>query len=285
MNARIVTAVLVGMGMLVGADALAVEWKSYGEFRHTLGLPGNGFGVDENGQIGAGGARHMSVPCAYTPARGNYAVTYYSGSEDNSIQFEFGGHKTESTGHWGIGLGKPGRGIYVAEAFVEKHLSVNAYHLQWQVVDETEDTPAVAVGVFDIFDQRQEMTGIPHGARSFYAVASRKVTGGDKPLYASLGIGSGRFNDRPFGGVSWYPARNVNLGVEYDGLLVRPHASYQVHDKDEWGVSLGLGWADFDRPASGFTITRGGGGSRPATSEEGGLVWRGGSSKADDDEE
>jgi len=145
--------------------------------------------------------------------------------------------------------------VYVSEVFVEKHLDVNCFDVQWQVVDESEDTPAVAIGVFDALDQREKRGGIPHGARSFYAVATRKTVDGPHPVFASFGFGSGRFGDRPFGAVSWYPLDRIVLGFEYDGRMPRPHIAYNVTGSDQWGFNVGLGWSNFERPALGFSMS------------------------------
>ena len=255
MLARLLIALFVALGLLTSRPAQAVDWQDYPEFLHVSGLPGNGFGVDENGQVGFGGAFHQNVPCAYTPAKGNYSASYYAGSVDDRARFTFGGNTVDGTGHIGLGLGKPGHGVYIAEMFVEEHLSVNAFHLQWQVGDESGDRPAIAIGVVDILDQREARHNIPHGARSFYVVATKKVAAGDKPAYVSAGLGDGRFNDRPFGALTWYPSQNLNVGIEYDGRMPRPYAAISMGGRHGYTAALAVGWSDFDRPNLGFMIT------------------------------
>jgi hypothetical protein len=246
---------VAAVGTLLAPAALAVEWKDYAEFQHTSALPGNGYAVNENGQVGFLGAFHMNVPCAYTPCSGNYAACYYSGSNDSALRFSTGGINTDSTGMIGLGFGKPGAGLYLSETFVESRLSVNCFNFQWQLHDETRDVPAIAVGVLDILDQREARLGEPHGARSFYITMTRKVTSTDTPVYTSLGFGSGRFEDRPFGAVSWFPTDWAMLGFEYDGRMPRPHGALNVYTTDKWNVTGAIGWSNFERPVVGFNIT------------------------------
>lgn len=239
----------------LAAPALASDWTDFPEFRHVSGLPGNGFGVDPNGQVGFGGAFHMNVPCAYTPARDNYAMGYYSASADSSLRFGFGGKDVDGTGFVAAGLGQPGRGICVSETFTEKHLRVNCFNLQWEFQPETEQSPALAVGVLDIQNRRPRVLDGMHGARSFYVVASRRLVVDDKLLYGSVGIGDGRFHSRPFAGLSWYPAQRINLGLEYDGWVLRPHAAYNLAGRGGLDATAALAWSDFDRPVLGLAIT------------------------------
>jgi len=250
---HILVSMMAAITLLLSTAALGFDWEDYPQFLHLSALPGNGFGVDNDGQVGFHGAYHMNVPCAYTPSRGNYSISYYSASDENRVRFRFGGTETNGTGHIGVGLGKPGRGLYVTEVFVDEDF-VNTVNLQWQVLPEDLEKPAVAIGILDIFDQRQKRGGINGGARSFYATATRQVSHGDQPAYASIGIGDGKFNGL-FGAVTWYPADWVNLGFEYDGRIERPHAAFRVYENDGLTAAVGAAWSNFDRPVVGFSLT------------------------------
>ncbi len=252
MMSRLVLMFTIVSLLCAGTVALAVDWSDYAAFRHVSSLPGNGFGVDQNGDIGFGGAYHMNVPCAYTPTKGNYSVGYNSGSNDSKIRLKFEGHDTNGTAHVGLGLGNPGHGLWVAEIFVDEDWR-NTVNLQWQVADESVDRPAVAIGVLDVFDQRMKKSGINGGARSWYVTATRKIEKVEDPLFVTLGIGDGRFSG-PFAAVSWYPGRDLNVGFEYDGRIPTPHAAVDLYDKDNVKVDMNLSWANFDRPAVGFSF-------------------------------
>lgn len=257
MKPRGIVLLSLGLGALMAVPALATDWLDYPEFRHTSGLPGNGFGVNEEGKVGFGGAFHMNVPCAYTPTLGQVSVGYHSGSLDSRLRFQFGGDETDSTGYIGIGLGKPGKSIYFADVFVEKDLNVNCQHVQWQVQDETHDLPAIAVGIFDMFDNRERRYREPHGTRSYYIVATRRSQESERPLYVTVGYGNGRFRNRAFSAVSWYPNDRFNLGFEYDGMVPRPHLAYSVAQQASWDFTAAVAWPNFERPTLGFSLSFG----------------------------
>ena len=239
--------------MTVGAHA--VDWNAYPEFPASSGLPGNGFGVLPDGKVGFGGEFNIAVPCAYTPSLGNVAAVYISGSHDSKPRLQFGGEETDGTGLIGVGLGRPGHSVYASEVWVQKSLSVKCINLQWQVLEQREENPALAIGVFDAFDEREEYLSVPHGARSFYAVASKQQEFAGRPGFASVGYGSGKFGDRPFGAVSWYPTPNINLGFEYDGRMATPHLAVGMRSGGAWSADALIAWSNFERPALGFGLT------------------------------
>ena len=249
--------ITVALTLLLCSAAIAVNWDDFTELRHISGLPGNGFAVNEHGQVGFGGAFHMNVPCAYTPSAGNYALSYYAASMDNKIRFQFRGEATDGTGHVGLGFGKPGNGFYVSELFVEQNFNANCMSAQWQVLDEdhSRNRPALAIGVLDIFDQREAENKEPNSARSFYLTATQEVSTGDRPIYLTLGFGNGRFGDHPFGAITWHPATSCILGFEYDGLVTRPYAAYHLVEGGKWDITTALAWSDFERPVLGFSVT------------------------------
>lgn len=234
--------------------AHATDWGAFNDFRHVSGLPGNGFSVSPSGQVGDQGASHMNVPCAYTPASGNYVASYHAASRDASVHFTFGGDSVDGCGALLVGLGRPGSAFCVSECFVESHLNVNATNAQWQVHDETRDVPAIAIGCQDVFDQRQDAWGTRHGARSFYVVATRQPEP-TVPVYVSLGYGNHRFNDSLFGAINWWPDEATSVGFEYDGFVPRPFVTYRLTEMSGVSVTLGAAWSNFERPVLGASFT------------------------------
>jgi len=245
-------AICLGLMLAVGI-AGAEDWYDYPQFRHVSGLPGGAAPVNEDGQLRFGGAFHINIPCAYTPSRDNYSLMFGSGSrEDGKVHLGYKGHGVDGQLHAMFGLGEPGHGFAVTGIFVDETWR-NTINVQWQAQDETADKPAIAVGVFDIFEQRQKRYRVNGGARSFYIAATRLVKEGDQPLYATLGLGDGRFNGI-FGGISWYPSERVNLGLEYDGRVPRPHAAYRAYSNENLEELLWGGLTNFERPLIGFTV-------------------------------
>lgn len=234
----------------------AANWDDYGDLRYSIGLPGNGFGVTNDGTTGFGGALHLGIPCAYTPAAGNYSGSYSVSSRDHALRFGFRGEDINGTGHLGIGIGNPGSGLYISHTFVEERLSVNCWNVQYQVLSENAHCPAVAIGILDVFNERIGRGRAPHGGRSLYAVASKEIVPGHKPLFGSAGIGTDRFHGG-FAGLSWYPWEKLNLGMEYDGFLIQPHLAYEVLATDAWSVIGTCGWSNFEYPLLGLTVTFG----------------------------
>lgn len=247
----------LALTLALTSPALAdTDWLRFPEFRHVSSMPGNGFGVDAEGRVGFGGALNMNVPCAYTPASGNYVAGYHSSSTGSDIKLGFGGDEVDGTLFVGAGFYAPGSGIYVSEIFTEEHLGVNTWNAQLQIADETRDCPAIAVGCIDLQNRRPGIAGGLHGARSIYVAASKQLAAGALPLYLTVGYGGGRFDHDLFGAISWYPGPNLNVGLEHDGMITTPHATWRFLTRDRWEASASLSWGDFDRPDVGITVTR-----------------------------
>ena len=256
MRTLLAAALVAGLALMVGS-ACAEDWRDHPEFRHVCGLPGSGVPVNEFGQFGFGGAYHMNVPCAYTPSKDNYALMYNSASRDSTFRLRLSGHRTDGSAAAMVGFGKPGRGL-TATYFVVDEEWVNTINLQYQVREEDDDIPAIAVGILDIFDQRQELAGRNGGARSIYVTATRKILESEKPLYVTLGLGNEKFHGL-FGAVSYYPSDRLNVGFEYDGRVARPHVAYNLAkskgEEKAWDASVHVGWSNFDRPIWGLNAT------------------------------
>ena len=255
---RIILAVAVlVIGTVVSAQA-ADNWNEFYQFRHSSTLPGNLFGVTTDGQVGFEGALLQNVPVAYTPCSGNWVLGGNSGSNNSGLHLGWGGDKVNGTALLGVGLGKSGRGIYLSEMVTGTDICP-AYNIQIQVMAETFDHPAVAVGVQDILNQRQRMVGHPHGARSAYAVITGKIGPAERPTYITLGWGGGRFSSSPFGGISMPLSNMATLVGEYDGFNTNAGLAWSLLSRPaqrQWGAIGYLGWSDLERPVVGFTLTR-----------------------------
>ena len=241
----------------VSADE-ADPWHKFYQFRHSSALPGNLFGVTADGQIGFDGALQQNVPVAYTPSAGNWVLGGNSGSNDSGIHLKWRGGEVNGTAFLGVGLGKPGRGIYLSEMATGDDYAP-AQNVQVQLMGETFEHPAVAVGIQDIQDNRQRAVGTPHGARSVYVVVTGRIGQGDRPSHVSLGWGGGRFGSTAFGGISVPISTQATFVGEYDGLNTNAGLAYSLvsaPERQPWGAVAYLGWSDLERPMIGFTITR-----------------------------
>lgn len=252
---------LLALAALITGTACAGEFADFPEFRYSSGLPGGGYGVDPAGHVGFDGALQMNIPVGYTPGAGNYAAAASSASVDGGLPTSFRGKEVNGTLAWGLGFfGEHALWIMDMGTGEGKSLE-SAYNVQFQVVRETEKRPGIAIGVTDLFDERAETRLDPFslhgGARSFFVVATREAGTPEKPLYYSLGFGNGRFNNRPFGGVSYQPSEKVKVFAEYDGWNPNFGGAYHLWDSgEEFHAVVTLGVVDFDRINVGLALTR-----------------------------
>ena len=253
----IVAVSVVVMGLFVVPAGAATDWDEFYQFRHSSSLPGNLFGVSPQGQVGFAGALQQNIPVAYTPVRDNWVIGANSGSNSGSVKVGWGGADVNGTAFLGIGWGRPGRGIYgsfmAAGSEVEE-----AYNFQYQLVSGDNGNWALAVGVQDILNQRQDYVGSPYGARSIYGVATRPIPGLFNG-YLTVGWGDGRFDSSPFGGVSVVLDDTLTLVAEYDGFDVNAGLAVSGIDpggEQDWIALAYLGYSDLDRPVVGFSITK-----------------------------
>ncbi len=248
----VIAVICVAMVALTALTACAdEEFEEFWEFRYTSGLPGGGWGVTSDGLPGFEGAMQLNVPVAYTPHRGA-VIGYSSASFDSSLEIDIEGSEMNGTGVIGLGLGKSGRGLYLAEMPTSDRWEP-VQNIQQQVMPEGARQPAVAVGYQDIFENRDEVRGKPHESGSPYVVATRKFGDDDQPVFLTLGYGEGRFNDSFFGGVSWRAHEKVTLMAEHDGF--NPNAAFAV-DLSEWTFDdtiLYAGYVDMDRAVIGLS--------------------------------
>ncbi|MFP4250311.1 MAG: hypothetical protein ACLFU7_11675 [Armatimonadota bacterium] len=227
------------------------EFNRYAEFRYTSALPGGGFGVTPDGVPGFEGAMQLNVPVAYTPHRGA-VIGYSSASFDSTFHIDTEGAQINGTGIIGIGLGKPGYGLFL----VEMPTSIEwepAQNLQQQIMPEGRKQPAVAVGMQDIFENRDEALGQPHNTDSPYIVATKQWDGAERPVYLTLGYGKGRFDASFFGGVCWRPMDRLTVSAEYDGFNPNASIAYDLSDVLVEDTMLYAGMVDLERAVIGMT--------------------------------
>ncbi len=240
------------------AAAQKEEFNEYWEFRYVSGLPGGGFGVcPEEHRIGFAGAMQQNIPVGYTPGWGNYTLSYHSGATRGGIKLGYRGDDVNGTGTIAFGVGKPERAWWLANMETGVKLE-SSYNIQTQLRREDAKYPAVSIGVVDLLNRRGTDKRDPWkgGARSFYVVATRESGSPQHPLYISLGIGNGRFNNRPFTGISYDVNKRSKVMVEYDGFQANAAVAFDVlKDKEDWNLIFNFGYADLDRAVVGLTVT------------------------------
>jgi hypothetical protein len=245
--------------LLVTTAAVAAEFRDYPEFRYASGLPGGGNGVTPDGHLGFDGALQVNIPVGYTPGWGNFMLTpstaainggfpdgFWGDDVNGSLAFGFGMFHKYNLWYSAVGTGKGDDGLEPVE------------NLQLELVKENKSWPGISVGVVDLRNQRASSLDRPFegDGRSFYAVATRKGGTEDKPLYYTLGFGTGRFNDRPFGGISYQPAPRVKVYAEYDGWVGNIGGAYDLVKSPEWHGIVGASLIDFSRVDLSFSITK-----------------------------
>lgn len=140
------------------------------------------------------------------------AYAAYSG-EGYFVGFCLNANDTGQGMFAGTGLGKKGNSLELVLTMADvSALSDFLISAKYQFLGETLSRPAIAVGI----DAVNEIPDQMHS--SSYIVASKCFRTVKLPLLASLGWGSGRFEDSFFGSLTLILSRRWNLIVEYDGL-------------------------------------------------------------------
>lgn len=186
--------------------------------------------MNEDGEPDGQGAMQMNIPVAYTPGDGYVSLGAFAGEH---VDVYFDDAEENGTGVLAFGFGGWPR-FYASAMAVSSWLSDDskAISAQLQFVKETKRTPAVAVGVHDLRNKEwQDFRHTMNAEAGYYFVATKKLEAAGKPLYATLGYGSGKFLDRPFVGLSYPVNDRLSVAGEYDG--------YQLN--------AGLGWRPFGR--------------------------------------
>jgi len=264
-----VTVLAAAVLLVVGSVAHA-DLRDYPQFRHTCGLPGNGYAVNADGEVGWDGAMSQCIPLGYTPSQGSVAGSYSSGSTHGGIELGFGGTYVNGNLALTAGFGPKGHGIAITSDIVDEDFDI-AMHAQAQVLRETDSRPAVSLGVLDWANRREAVSGDweGRGARSFYLAATKQFDAGGRPLHVTVGLGTHRFGDGPFAGASYDVHDRVKVLAEYDGLGFNAAAAAQLLpdrkspglDADEGtgrtdALSLVFGVADMQYPVVGLTYAR-----------------------------
>lgn len=199
-----------GIGLL-GAVSAPAYYHPPGQMELTqyaniAPLPGSCVAVNAGGRPDGLGAYQINIPVAYTPARGFFAVCASVGAHTRSSATEFG------NGSGYIGAGISNRRKTFVSAMKVSHIvgESRVWSFQVSLVEESEKTPAVSLGVQDLFEK--EVDG-----RSPYLAVTKTLSVGKRTGFATLGVGGGRFLDNPFGGFSVPLSDKLNLAVEHDG--------------------------------------------------------------------
>ncbi|MDH7603071.1 MAG: YjbH domain-containing protein [Armatimonadota bacterium] len=181
------------------------------QYVNVAPLPGAGAALNNRGEPDGWGAIQANIPVAYTPGANYCSFAAFRGNHIG----EHSSALSNGTGLFGAGFGASPR-VYFSAMMVSSLIlrESKALSFQVQVCEEASSRPAIAFGVQDVLN-KEESTG---EARALYAVATKSYRIGERPLYLTLGYGSGRFLNRPFVGTSMPLNDRFNVFLEYDGF-------------------------------------------------------------------
>jgi len=157
-----------------------------------------------------------SGDCSHSQAAGTIAT--HSAYAEHSKGSYFAGFclNANDTGQGifaGTGLGKEGNSLELVLTMADvSEFDDFLISAKYQFLGETPSRPAVAVGIDAINEIPEQMQSSP------YIVASKCLPIAKSPVLASLGWGSGRFQDNVFGSLAFILSRRWNFIVEYDGV-------------------------------------------------------------------
>jgi len=164
-------------------------------------------GGDSTTSRGCGGHSLAGGTIATHSAYGEYT------GESHFAGFAFNAGGGGETIFAGTGLGKKGSALELALTMADiSEFSDFLVSAKYQFLRESPTRPAMAVGIDAINEIPDQMETSP------YIVTSKYFPIGRLPLVASLGWGSGRFQDNFFGALAFILGRQWNFIVEYDGL-------------------------------------------------------------------
>ncbi len=204
-------------------------------------FPGGGYSVLPDGQFRPGGAMQVNIPIAYVPTRFSGAVSV-DVAQNRGYQTLSTENGRNGTATLGLGFPVAGRGVWVSRMFLSAysftHGGDRAYCAVVQLAPETRSVPAIAIGVQDATNSR---------IRSPFIVATKQL--GDKPVFATFGLGRGRFSGSSvLGGLSYSPIQRLSLAAEYDGLQFNVGAGYALSQRLSLLVSYDDLAANANRP-------------------------------------
>lgn len=180
------------------------------QYANIAPLPGAGIAINSEGKLDGLGAMHINIPVAYTPGWGYLSGSVYEGAHIGCSVTEF----DNGSGVFALGFGEKRR-LYVSAMQVSKLWKNESKAVSFQIsaLDESEKLPAVAVGEQDMLDKET------HG-RSPYFVTTKEFQFKERPVFVTVGYGSGRFIGNPFGGVSIPINQSINFAAEFDGYQI-----------------------------------------------------------------
>jgi len=230
--------------------------EKYYQFRSTCGLPGNMYGVNNDGDIGFAGAMSECIPVGYTPSNSSWAAgVVWAQSIKGEFHLGVSGHGIDDTATACFGVGSKGHGVALIWTGVDQ-IPGKVVSIQGQPISETRKRPAVSVGVLDIIRERDPVRDLPprvKGDRSFYIAATKRLGGPHNPVHATVGFGTARFNNGPFFGVCWDVRRRIKLIGEYDGYKWNAAIAGDLLGTREHSLVLFLGAEWLNRPVIGVT--------------------------------
>jgi len=203
-------AVLTLLVCSMGSAALGAQPAA--DYVNTAPLPGAGVVLSQDGTPDGTGAMQLNIPIAYTPGAGYFDLGAFKGNHPH----EFSSSLPNGSGRFAAGIGLRPR-VYVSAMQVSGRIFRDsmAFNAQVQLIEHGESTPAFALGVQDITDEK---SSLGEEAQSFYGVATRSLVVDGAQVHISLGYGSGRFMDTLFGGVSCPLGDHFNALAEWDGF-------------------------------------------------------------------
>jgi hypothetical protein len=245
--------------VLLSTAAVAAEFADYPQFRYSSGLPGGTFGVDPDGHAGFEGAMQINIPVGYTPGAGNWAFVPSAAALNGGFPNDYDGIDVNGTFAWGLGFGGADHALWLADMNTGNGKSgESAYNVQFQLARQNEKRPGISVGVVDITNLRPKETARPFGADaiSYFVAATWEAGTQEKPVYYTLGSGTGRFSPF-FAGVSYQPSERVKMMAEYDSFNPNIGIAYKLYQFDQrWQTTIGLSLIDLERVNIGVSLTR-----------------------------
>lgn len=182
-------------------------------------LPGGGMALNSEGKPDGQGAMQVNIPVAYTPGENFFSLGAFAGQWNTGADASPSWHN--GSGVIAFGFGKwprfYGSGMAVSSILFYDSKAIN---LQLQVIEETTDTPAVAIGVQDAGNKEHEFSYKSSVGAGYYIASTKQFRLNNRKIYSTLGYGVGRFLHRPFAGVSTPFSDSLSLAAEYDGYQI-----------------------------------------------------------------
>lgn len=207
---------IASFGVSFAENEVLDPHQPWPQYANIAPLPGAGIALNNSGDADGFGALQMNIPVAYTPSWGFMNISAYAGNYSNAHDEPFG----NGTGTFGMGFGS-GTRVYISGMQVSRHLDeAKALNAQILVIKESKNRPALSFGTQDILYKE------PKG-RSFYGVATKRLSLTGRTVFASLGYGGGRFLCKPFAGVSTPIGDKCNFATEWDGFQINTGVAYR----------------------------------------------------------